>query len=82
MGGQAGLLTEGPGQPLTLNQAPGALHVTEALLSQVSSQQRAVPRMDSRVDTTPPDPESSVEAVPTLPPSVWGWVFGCARVIS
>lgn len=54
MGGQAGLLTEGPGQPLTLNQAPGALRVTEALLSQVSSQQRAVPRMDSRVDTTPP----------------------------
>ena len=56
--------------------------MTEALLSQVSSQQLTVPRMGSRMDATPLDPESSVKRVPTLPPSVWGWVLHCSSVIS
>ena len=72
IGGQAGLLAEVPGQPLTLNQALRDPLCDRGPLSQVSSQQCAVPRMDSRVDATPLGPESSVKRVPTPPPSVWG----------
>ena len=82
IGGQAGLLAEGPGQPLTLNQALRDPLCDRGPLSQVSSQQCAVPRMDSRVDATPLGPGSSVKRVPTPPPSVCGWVFHCAGVIS